>query len=170
MYNTSKIIADKIIFLDIDGCVTSKLEGNYFNPDPKKYHPSKKIVNKLITFCVNNNVKIVISSNWRKFDIDGIWKNSYGTYKNPIAELRKMISAIYFCTLPPDRHITKSEALIKWLITTGYNGKFVIFDDDLCENYQNTLDFDIKNKFILVNSEIGISDNDLKQAKQILEN
>ena len=86
MHNQTKIKVDKLIFLDIDGCITSEEEGNYFSPDPSLYHPSKKIVSKLIDFCRTNNVKIVISSNWRKFDIDGVWKNSYGVYKNPLLE------------------------------------------------------------------------------------
>ena len=34
----------KVIFLDIDGCLTSEREGTYFNSDPTKYHPSKKVM------------------------------------------------------------------------------------------------------------------------------
>ena len=170
MYNQTKIKVDKLIFLDIDGCITSEEEGNYFSPDPSLYHPSKKIVSKLIDFCKCNNTKIIISSNWRKFDIDGVWKNSYGVYKNPLPETIQMLGDVYVETLPPERHVTKSDALIKWLNKTGYTGSFVIFDDDLHENYQNKTEFNIKDKFVFIDSRFGITDDNLKTAKNILDN
>lgn len=171
MYNSQEIKnkhVNKLIFLDIDGCVTSKNDESYFNPDPAKYHPSKNIVNKLVDFCKDNDIMIVVSSNWRKFDIDGTWTNSYGTYKNPLSELISMISDVYLDTLPPDRHVTKSVALVKWFNITGYTGKFVIFDDDVSEGYGKTDNYNIKNMFIQIDATTGITDNDLKKASDIL--
>lgn len=159
----------KIVFLDIDGCVTSKKDGSYFNPDPTKYHPSKKIVDKLVRFCKDNDAMIVVSSNWRKFDIDGYWSNSYGTYKNPMHELITMISDVYFDTLPTDRHITKSASLVKWLSLTGYDKKFVIFDDDFSEGYSQMYEYGINEAFVYIDSTFGITDDDLKAAVKILE-
>ena len=69
-----------VIFLDIDGCLTSKRDNTYFNPNPNKYHPSKNIIDLLETFCLANDIKIIISSNWRKFDENASWTNGYGTY------------------------------------------------------------------------------------------
>ena len=70
----------KVIFLDIDGCLTSEREGTYFNSDPTKYHPSKKVMKQLMKLCDETGAKIVMATNWRKFDIDGEWVNKYGTY------------------------------------------------------------------------------------------
>lgn len=161
---------DKVMFLDIDGCLTSEIDGNYFNPDPAKYHPSKKIVDRILNFCEKEDVSIVISSNWRKFDIDGYWNNSYGTYRNPLTEVKDLLKKFCIGTLPPDRHITKAKALIKWLNETSYDGNFVIFDDDAREGYQTTDDFGIKNKFVSIDSRFGITEKDLKEAKEILRN
>jgi hypothetical protein len=80
-----------------------------------------------------------------------------------------MLGNVYIETLPPERHITKSDALIIWLNKTGYTGSFVIFDDDLHENYQNKTEFNIKDKFIFIDSRFGITDNNLKTAKNILD-
>lgn len=169
-YTKEKIIShNKLIFLDIDGCVTSVNDGTFFNPDPEKYHPSKNIVNKLKNFCDINDVKIIISSNWRKFDVDGSWTNSYGTYKNPLPELIELLGEYCVGILPPDRHITKSQALIKWINEQSYTGNFVIFDDDLREGYQKTNEFDIKYRFVFVSSKYGIIDDDLDKAKDILK-
>lgn len=162
---------EKLIVLDIDGCVTSIEDETYFNPDPAKYHPSKKIITKLKNFCNKNNVKILISSNWRKFDINGIWKNKYGTYKNPLPELKSMLGNLYFDTLSSTRHINKSIALIQWLVDNEkFNGSFVIFDDDINEQFQNTIDFKINDKFILIDNNTGITDDNLKTALSILNN
>lgn len=172
MHNPQKMTIDnvsKIVFLDIDGCVTSRKDGSYFNPDPTKYHPSKKIVEKLVRFCKVNDAMIVVSSNWRKFSIDGYWSNSYGTYKNPMQELVKMISDVYLGTLPADRHATKPTALAKWLSLTGYDKKFVVFDDDLSEGYSQMHEYGIDEAFVHVDSMFGITDDDLNAAIKILE-
>lgn len=160
---------DKLIVLDMDGCVTSIEDGTYFNPDPKMYHPSSRIVDMLRKFCLENDVKILISSNWRKFDEDGVWKNSYGEYKNPLPSFRNQISDIYFDTLPAVRHVNKSSTLAYWLdMNKDFNGKFAIFDDDLKEQFQNTVDYDINKKFIHINPQTGITTSDLESAKRIM--
>ena len=99
---------NRLIFLDIDGCLTSIDDGSYFNPDPDKYHPSLKIMNRIKTLCNNVNAKVVMSTNWRKFDIDGTWKNQYGVYKNPLSETMKYFDNLCIGTLPRTRHINKS--------------------------------------------------------------
>ena len=84
----------KVIFLDIDGCLTSEREGTYFNPDPAKYHPSKKVMKQLMKLCDKTGAKIVMATNWRKFDIDGEWVNKYGTYKNPLKKCKLSLENI----------------------------------------------------------------------------
>lgn len=159
---------DNIIFLDIDGCMTSVDDGTYFNPDPSCYHISDAILAKVIALCKAKNAKVVVSSNWRRYEPDGIWKNQYGEYRNPMPNLIKRLGDLYFGTLPKDRHITKSQALILWLEETDFSGNFVIFDDDLREEFQTTAEYGIMNNFILVDSQHGITDDDIKTAMVLL--
>ena len=162
-----------VIFLDIDGCLTSKRDNTYFNPNPNKYHPSKNIIDLLETFCLANDIKIIISSNWRKFDENASWTNGYGTYKNPIKEVKDLLSNVYFCTLPKFRHMKKSTAISKWLDENPgctMQSKFAIIDDDLDEGFLDTLEYDISNRFVHINSKYGITENDLEKVLEILEN
>ena len=61
---------DPLIFLDIDGVVTSCMTtpGSYMNHEPSDYGPSPDCVERLKRLCDVTNAKIVISSNWRKFE------------------------------------------------------------------------------------------------------
>ena len=158
----------KIIFLDIDGCLTSEREGTYFNPDPAKYHPSKKVMKQLMKLCDKTGAKIVMATNWRKFDIDGEWVNKYGTYKNPLKEVQAFFGDYCIETLPRTRHINKAQATIIYLEEHDDIGSFVIFDDDTREQYQNTYEYGIKDNFILVDVANGITEHDINKAKDIL--
>ena len=158
----------KVIFLDIDGCLTSEREGTYFNPDPAKYHPSKKVMEQLMKLCDKTGAKIVMATNWRKFDIDGEWVNKYGTYKNPLKEVQAFFGDYCIGTLPRIRHINKAQATILYLEEHDDISSFVIFDDDTREQYQNTYEYGIKDNFILVDIANGITKYDISKAKDIL--
>lgn len=158
-----------IIFLDIDGCLTSVDDGTYFNPDPACYHVSDKILARVIALCKTKNAGIVISSNWRRYEPNGTWKNQYGEYKNPLPSLKKKLGDLYIGTLPKDRHITKSQALILWIQESCYAGDFVIFDDDLREGFQDAIEYDIMNHFVLVDSQHGITEDNIKEAFEIFK-
>lgn len=160
----------KLIFLDIDGCLTSVKEGTYFSPDPAKYHPSKQAMKQVMKLCDETGAKVVMSTNWRKFEIDGVWKNSYGAYKNPMQEVIGFLGDSCIGTLPKTRHINKAQALTLFFeqfdadIITSY----VIFDDDVKEQFQNTCEYGIRDHFILVDNAVGITEYDIDKAKDIL--
>lgn len=158
----------KVIFLDIDGCLTSKREGTYFNPDPAKYHPSKTVMKQIMKLCDETGAKIVMATNWRKFDIDGEWVNKYGAYKNPLKEVQAFFEDYCIGTLPKTRHINKAQATILYLEEHDDIDNFVIFDDDKREQYQNTYEYGIKDSFILVDTANGITEYDISRAKDIL--
>ena len=159
----------KVIFLDIDGCLTSEREGNYFNPDPVKYHPSKKIMTQIMKLCDETGAKVIMSTNWRKFDIDGVWINSYGTYHNPLQEVLDFFGEEYCIgTLPAIKHINKSQAVILYLEEHDDIDSFVIFDDDEREQFQSTCDFKIKKHFVFIDNVDGITEYDIDRAKEIL--
>ena len=54
--------------------------------------------------CDKTGAKIVMATNWRKFDIDGEWVNKYGTYKNPLKEVHEVLDGFILGSLPPIRH------------------------------------------------------------------
>ena len=118
--------------------------------------------------CDKTGAKIVMATNWRKFDIDGEWVNKYGTYKNPLKEVQAFFGEYCIGTLPSTRHINKAQATILYLEEHDDIGSFVIFDDDTREQYQNTYEYGIKDNFILVDVANGITEHDINKAKDIL--
>ena len=52
---------------------------------------------------------------------------------------------------------------------TCYAGDFVIFDDDLREEFQTTAEYDIMNHFVLVDSQHGITEDNIKAAFNIFK-
>lgn len=80
----------------------------------------------------------------------------------------KILGDMYDGTLPKDHHITKSQALVLWFEENpNFNGKFIIFDDDLREGFQDTYEYGIKDNFILTDMYIGLTDEDCEKAKKI---
>ena len=51
---------------------------------------------------------------------------------------------------------------------TEDNTKFVVFDDDVREGFQDTNAHNIKDHFILTDMRNGLTDKDVKRAKEIL--
>lgn len=163
----------KLVFLDIDGVMTSTLEtpGSYINHNENEYGASPLCVKRLIDLCEKTNSKIIISSNWRKFDSFGShsrWFNPFtGKYnQNPMPKLIDQLGELYIGSLPKVRHLNKSQALKIWFDETELNvDNYVIFDDDLNEQFQES---EFKNNFILTDFEIGLTDDDCEKALKIL--
>lgn len=96
----------KVIFLDFDGVVTAKngTPGSYMTHGPGEYGSTPVCVDRLMKLVKDSEAKIVISSNWRKFDVDGpgsIWKNPrYGDVKNPLPKFIPALGDAYLESLP----------------------------------------------------------------------
>lgn len=136
---------------------------------PEEYGLDPEIVSRVKKLCDETNSKIIIASNWRKFNIDA----EYGfgidkKVKNPLPKVYEAFKDYIIGTLPPERHISKAFATVLWFEDTDFKGKFVIFDDDLREEYQTTGEYNISKHFILTNREFGITEEDIEKAKQIL--
>ena len=92
----------------------------------------------------------------------------YGEIPNPLPKLKRTLGDCYLCDLPKDRHITKSEALRRWISANGAEGAaYVIFDDDKREMFQES---EFAGRFVLTDRETGLTDEDCVKAKEILEN
>lgn len=165
----------KIIFLDFDGVCTSYYDdiGSYITHDPSMYGPSRSCIERLRNLCEDVGAKIIVSSNWRKFDEDGncsFWThpNYHITVQNPLPKLKREIGDLIIGTIPKLRHVTKTVAIKEWFVQNSVDDdfKYVIFDDDQKEGLQD--DDLLKSHFILTKSDIGLSDRDCQKAKAIL--
>ena len=165
----------KIAMLDFDGVVTNYYEeiGSYVTYEPAFYGPSPSCVQRLRNLCEETGARILISSNWRKFDEDGkcsFWTHPkyQRTVQNPLPKLKEQIGDLIIGTIPRIRHVTKTEAIKKWFEENEVDEDFryVILDDDKNEGLQDDEVF--KEHFILTNPEIGFSDADYKKVLKIL--
>ena len=135
---------EKFIILDFDGVVTSCMEkpGSYSVNTGDSYGASPSCIRRLLKLADETDAKIVISSNWRRFDDTGVcsfWDSpTHGVHSNPLPKLRKILGLRYLCDLPKARHIKKSQALKMWFDETGKDPEetaYIIFDDDESEGF-----------------------------------
>lgn len=168
----------KIIFVDFDGVMTSQSEtpGSYITNESANYGASPSCLNQLRQLCDETGAKIVISSNWRRFEDDGIcsfWTHPtlHKTVGNPLPKFKKQMDDYIVDILPTDKHITKSQALILWFIENGLTQddiNYVIFDDDPAEGFAMTAEYDIRDHFIQTSAATGLTDADAVKAKSLL--
>lgn len=163
----------RIIFLDFDGCVNNYAEtpGSYVTHLPAEYGPSPSNVQRLRSLAEDCNAKIILTTNWRKFSLTGpfsIWHQQKGDYANPLSQLHHLLGDLIYSTLPPCRHMLKSEALKLWLEESSFDGQYAIFDDDLRERFMQMHDYGISKHYVHVNPELGITDADCKTAWRLL--
>ena len=163
-----------LIFLDIDGVVTNyySTPGSYIVNSLDKYGPSYSNCKLIETLCEDTGAKIIISSNWRNYDLTGensFWISSYGKIPNPIPKLKKLLGNFIIGNLPFKRGLNKSECLILWFKENKFDKPFIIFDDDYYEYFQEIEDYDIKNHFIMTNVRYGVTVDDISKAKEILK-
>lgn len=169
-----------ICFVDVDGVLTScdaegasyvKIVREYPTMGPDQYTYTERCIKLLEDFCHENNCKIVISSNWRRFALDdsadGSWSHGKIFFKNPLLKIYERLGDLVVGTLPKDRHINKSQALKLWFeLGNKINGKFVIFDDDVSEGFSLT---QYCTNFVLTDFEVGLSQQDIEKAKEIIK-
>lgn len=167
--NLYNIFMEKILFLDFDGVLNSYEEGSYMTNSHETYGPSKTICEKVKKFCEKNNVKIIISSNWRRFELDGWYRFTHGKVQNPLPKVYEILGDYIIGTLPPIRYVTKAEALILWIEENDFKSdKWIIIDDDPRENLGNTHDYGIKDHYVQTNPEFGITDEIIEKLEKIL--
>lgn len=157
-----------LIFLDFDGVCNTYKDGSYITNPPELYGYSKPIINKLKNICEKTNSKIIISSNWRRWEKDGKWPYRGYYFQNPLPRLYEELSDLIIGTLPLDRHITKAEALILWFEDNKVPKNWVIIDDDPTEELGITTDYNIKDHYIQTKSEFGLTEEIEKKIIEIL--
>lgn len=168
----------KILFVDFDGVVTSQTEvpGSYITHEADEYGASPSCLSRLKDLCDSTGSKIVISSNWRRFDDDGpcsfwVYRKCMRTVCNPLPKFKVQLKDYIIGMLPKDRHINKAEALVLWFEENNLakdDLDYVIFDDDLSEGFATMTDYDINKHFVQTSNVTGLTEDDVRRAKAIL--
>jgi hypothetical protein len=131
------IKSGNILFLDFDGVCNSFKEGSYLTHEPDEYGPDMDIIERIKEICSLRHAKIIISSNWRRFEPDGYWVYNGKNYFNPLPNLCRILGDRIIGTLTTERFITKSEAIELWFEDhEDFHGKYAIVDDDPREGFQ----------------------------------
>ena len=161
---------ESLAFLDYDGVLTSNVSGTSVEAilasdgDRGRYRWDTGCLNRLKGLCLDCGCRIVIASNWRRFEGDCKWNG----FLNPLESLFGEIGDLVIGCLPCGRGMAKSEALDEFFAGNGeFFGEYVIFDDDPKEGYQFG---EHSTHFVLTDRETGLSGNDVTKAKKILRN
>lgn len=165
--------ASKVIFLDIDGVLTNTdIDGTSFKHlDPSRYKLSEHNLKILGKVLEQTGAKIVITSNWRKFTgPDPVWHFGGKDYHSTLVPFIQMHSKHVIGMLPPERHISKCDCLELWFEDNPWlsksKGKYVIFEDELSEMYQENLEY--AKHLVLTDYHYGMTEQDASKAIALL--
>ena len=164
----------KIIFLDIDGVLATS---GYLKDGLWALHPEKqKLLGKLI---INTNAKIVLSSSWRLATLEQTKEHMQAEgFLFVFALIGVTIRAYQYLERGTGVHLSipRGVEIKQWIDTNIHsdNGKnwdrkklgvdftYVILDDE------SDMLLEHKNNFIKINGEVGLTDNDVDMAINIL--
>ena len=160
----------KYVFTDFDGVVTSTEEtpGSYLTHGPSEYGMTPSRAEMVTGLARRAGAKIVLSSNWRRFEPDGACRFMFApgeAYVNPTPAFVRFMGDLYAGTLPKDRGISKSQALGLWIEANGIPKAFVVFDDDPGEGFQSS---PYASNFVLTDYRTGVSAYDIARAEKML--
>ena len=164
----------KIIFLDFDGVVTAKngTPGSYMTHNADEYGPTPVCFRRLMKLVEDSGAKIVVSSNWRKFDKDGpgsFWKSQwYGDVKNPLPNFLPMLGKAYLESLPPI-HACKAFVVEDWLSKKNDIESFAVLDD-MCEREGYGQLEIFRDRYVNTDPETGLTSGNCAEVLRILSN
>lgn len=141
----------KVIFLDFDGVITTKK--SKWRLDDEKMSLVKEI-------CDKTGAKIVISSSWRRNDVETTLKSVFGKDYDDSHYLLNSKMVVGVTERPASTF--RGTDIQKYLDTHPEIENYVILDDDT-----GMLDSQ-REHFVNTDSYLGISKEDVKQAIEIL--
>ena len=170
-----KAPGEKLCILDIDGVLTNiEDRSSFLCGDPRTYRISEKNLSNLMDLLEKEpKLKIVISSNWRRFEGDDpAWTCMGKTYHGCLPKLRKILKKWIIGDLTHERHLNKAEALELWFEDNEWmsktRSKYVILEDDVL--IEGFLTHPIFYKHTIKTSkETGLTQEDIKRALAVLE-
>ena len=161
----------RIVFLDIDGCLTATDDGtSWLCKDESTYGLSEKRLALLARLLEKTGAKVVVTSNWRRFPDDGSCTIRGCRFRNHLPQLREWLGDRYLGDMPPYRG-TKAAVMEKWGEERGIDFKslnFVIFDDDYDEGFSYTPLF--ATNYVHCSPFTGITESEYDVALALFEN
>lgn len=169
----------KVLFLDFDGVVNSigTRSGMGLNIPFKCYDDSYKmtdlgfenigVFNQLLIWCLENNVKIVISSSWRiSMGSSKEFNEFFDTIFHEYSWLKRVnsLDSLVIDTTGSAR-TTRELEIKEWLDKNNYTGKFVILDDDV--NYGNEYFKD--EQIVKTDNKVGLTKEKFEEIKRKLK-
>ena len=164
-------MTDKIIFLDVDGVLTSTKEtpGSYLNHSLDQYGISPSCLKNLKKLIADTGAKIIISSNWRIYRNQKQVELHGKKIPNPLIAVCKELGEDVIDFLPKTAIKHKAEALVKWFDAHDFDGEFVVLDDDKEEHLDDEVLYSICDHLVFVNYKVGLQQSDCEKAKSILK-
>ena len=175
MEQANKTISEKVIFIDIDGVLTNVEDGSsYLCGNPSTYRISEKnLENLLLVLKAEPQTRVVISSNWRRFEGDHpAFEYNRKIYYGCLPKLRWMLSKWIVGDLTHERHLTKSEALELWFEDNSWLskkfGKYAILEDEpFAEGFSSHPIF--YKHTVKTNKQIGFSREDVEKTLSLIK-
>ena len=166
----------KVIFLDIDGVLNSERlmnrrisEGFKSDCDEELYHNIDEIeVERLANFCEEYNVKIVLSSSWRCWNLEETIEDlSHLRYKHihPIIKYIVGVTPRLYVEKPNGgwNHLDRGHEIQKYIDKHKDIEEYIIIDDDSDMLEGQT------NNFLQTDFRVGLQETDYPKIKQILK-
>lgn len=149
-----------VIFLDVDGvlnCNSSKTKcQDVIGIDDDKVERLKRIVD------VTGAVIVLVSSwkeTWSATDKDG--QDEYANYLDN--KLRRQKLKVLDKTF--DREVNRGHGILQWYSHKNVD-RYIVIDDEIFPDYSV---YGIKNHLVLTDPEVGLTDEDVDKAIEMLE-
>lgn len=176
---SEKLIVDKIVFLGIDGVLNSeKWFDKCFNSDDiRDSDIDQDAITRLIKFLDDTNAKIVLSSSWRRLNVQRtILKFSTSNHEL----LKKLIPYIIGVTPRFHKCRKRGNEIKYWIdmLSIDYNDLvkrgYILENVKLSKNYRYVIvDYDSDmlrgQNFVQTDFQTGLTDEDVNEMKAFLE-
>ena len=179
---SEKLIVDKIVFLGIDGVLNSEAWfDKCFTQLVSDYICDSDIdpdaINRLIKFLDDTNAKIVLSSSWRRLNVQRTILE-FSTSNHEL--LKKLIQYIIGVTPRFHKCRKRGNEIKYWIdmLSTDYNDLvkrgYLLENVEISKNYRYVIvDYDsdmlrVQN-FVQTDFQIGLTDEDVNEMKAFLE-
>ena len=179
---SEKLIVDKIVFLDIDGVLNSeewakKRFNKLVSNDICDSDVDTNAINRLIKFLDDTNVKIVLSSSWRRLNVQRTILE-FSTFNHEL--LKKLIQYIIGVTPRFHKCRKRGNEIKYWIdmLSTDYNTLvkrgYLLENVKLSKNYRYVIvDYDSDmlrgQNFVQTDFQTGLTDEDVNEMKAFLE-
>ena len=164
-------LVEHLLFVDIDGVLTSEENGNAMNcMYPENYDLDKKCLKNLLALKINiPDLKVVVHSSWvlEKYSTNKIlWEGRI--YNSLLPKLDKFLQDNHMFLGHADSNAARFNRIMNWLhkninVNISKDARIVILDDSNWSDLERFNGFG-NCKFILTDRMVGFSNQNAKDA------